>query len=408
MLRKAMAVLAVAAVALGVISWNRSRTEDEAKRRFTCPESIGSRLPTVAEARAAGAPVAVALREVADVDKPVGVASRPGDEALYVVEKTGRVLRLAGGQAATLLDITGDVSTGTEQGLLGVAFSPDGARLYTNHTDRAGDTRVTEWTLGEAAPPARREMLFVDQPDRFHNGGALAFGPDGMLYAGLGDGGGRFDPDDNGQSLDSLLGKVLRIDPRPAGDRPYSVPADNPFAGRAGARPEIWAYGLRNPWRLSFDAETGDLWVADVGDGCFEELNLEKAGSGGGANYGWDRAEGEWVVDPPAPSGHAPPVYSYRRDGAFTCAVVGGYVYRGAAIPALRGWYVFGDLCHGHLLAWGGPGTGQPQRLGAKVNSLTSFGVDQAGELYATSLVGGVYQLVAGEGQLSEDQVERP
>ena len=399
-IRRAIAALALVAVVLGVISWNRSRTTSEAQRRFTCPESVvGSRLPSDTEASAAGAPAAVGLHAVVDVDEPVGVASRTGDESLYVIEKGGRVLRVAGGIASTVLDLTGEVSTHSEQGLLGLAFSADGARLYTNHTDLSGDTRLTEWTLAEGAgqgeaPPTRRELLFVDQPHHWHNGGALVFGPDGMLYAGLGDGGGQFDPEDNAQDLESLLGKVLRIDPQPAGNRAYSIPADNPFVGRAGVRPEIWAYGLRNPWRLTFDGETGDLWIADVGDGCYEELNLEKAGFAGGANYGWDRAEGEWLVDPPAPQAYVPPVFSYRRDGSFTCAVVGGYVYRGAAIPELRGWYVFGDLCHGQLLAWKGPGSGPPLRLKAQISALSSFGVDEAGELYVTSLMGEVAQLV--------------
>ncbi|MGH9179626.1 MAG: PQQ-dependent sugar dehydrogenase [Acidimicrobiales bacterium] len=401
MIRKAMVGLVVVAVGLGWLSWDQSREERkearkvrEAERRFTCPENVGSRLPSRAAARAAGSPAAVDLVEVADVEKPLGMATRQGDGSVYIADKVGRVLRLSGGEVTTLLDLTDQVSTGAEQGLLGLTFSPDGGRLYTNHTDRSGDTRITEWALRDGARPAGRELLFVEQPTRFHNGGGLAFGPDGMLYATLGDGGGIFDLWDNAQSLDTLLGKVLRIDPRPSGSRPYSIPPDNPFVDRPGARPEIWAYGFRNPWRLSFDAETGDLWVADVGDGCFEELNVERAGSGGGANYGWDHAEGAWVVDPPAPQGYVPPVYSYRRDGAFTCAVVGGYVYRGTAIPGLRGWYVFGDLCNGQILAWQGPGTGEPRSLGRSVSSLTSFGVDQAGELYATSLVGEVFQLV--------------
>ncbi|MFP5376870.1 MAG: PQQ-dependent sugar dehydrogenase [Acidimicrobiia bacterium] len=391
MVRRAIVVLAVAAVVLGVLAWRRDGGVD--LRRLACPDGVGSRLPPRGAARSAGAPE-VALAPVAELDQPIGLATRPGDDALYFVQKEGRLVRLREGAVTTVVDLGGEVSTASEQGLLGLAFSPDGERLYTNHTDLEGHTRLTEWTVGDGAARDRREVLFVEQPDRWHNGGSLAFGPDGMLYAGLGDGGGEDDPRDNGQSLGTLLGKVLRIDPRPDGDRPYTVPPDNPFVGRKGARPEIWAYGLRNPWRLSFDAGTGDLWIGDVGLGCFEEIDLERSGGGGGANYGWDRTEGHWLYDPPAPAGYVEPVYSYRRDGRETCAVVGGQVYRGSAVPELRGWYVFGDLCHGQLMAWQGPGRGEPLALGHTVDALVSFGVDQAGELYALSLAGGVSRVV--------------
>ena len=198
----------------------------------------------------------------------------------------------------------------------------------------------------------------------------------------------------NAQSLDTLLGKVLRIDPRQDGDRPYTVPPDNPFVDRKDARPEIWAYGLRNPWRLAFDAETGDLWIGDVGFGCFEELNLQRGNGAGGANYGWDRTEGEWLSNPPEPADYVGPAFSYRRDGSVTCAVVGGQVYRGSALPELRGWFVFGDLCHGQLMAWQGPGRGEPLALGQTIDALVSFGVDQQGELYVMSLAGQVWKVV--------------
>lgn len=387
-----MVVLVIAGIGLGWMSWSKARTEREARRRFDCPETVGSRLPS-GSAWGDGSMVAVELRRVAEADQPIGVASRSGDPSIYIAEKSGRVVRQAGEVSSTVLDLSGEVTMGAEQGLLGLAFAPDGSLLYTNHTDRDGDTRITEWTIEDGAEPRRREILAIEQPGEFHNGGALVFGPDGMLYAGLGDGGGRFDPDDNAQSLGSLLGKVLRLDPRADGDKPYSIPSDNPFVDREGARPEIWAYGLRNPWRLTFDAESGDLWIADVGDGCFEEVNVERAGFGGGANYGWDHVEGAWVVDGPEPDGYVGPAYSYRRDGGSTCAVVGGYVYRGEAIPSLRGWYVFGDLCDGQVIAWQGPGKGEPVSLGQSVEGLTSFGEDQARELYATSLEGEVYRI---------------
>lgn len=398
MIRRAILVVTVVATVTSVAAWRTHQRVSETERRFDCPDSLGARLPPRGAPRSPDAPAVVDVIEIADLEKPIGMASRRGDDALYFVEQGGRLVRRnADGTTATVVDLSDEVSTGSEQGLLGLVFSPDGSKLYTNHTDMAGDTRVTEWTVESGGTAAdRRELLFVDQPHGWHNGGSLAFGPDGKLYAGLGDGGGTFDPQDNAQSLGTLLGKVLRIDPRPDGDRPYTVPRDNPFVGTQGAKGEIWAYGLRNPWRLTFDAQTGDLWIADVGDGCFEELDLQRAGTKAGANYGWDRAEGAWVVDPPAPPDYTEPVYSYRRDGAVTCAVVGGYVYRASAIPGLQGWYIFGDLCHGQLMAWRGPGQGEPLPLGQTVNGLVSFGVDQAGELYALSLVGEVYKVVPG------------
>lgn len=393
MLRRLIAILAVVAAVVCVLAWERERESSAVKRRLDCPDEIGSRLPRRGAPRSTEAP-ATSINQIADLAIPIGMASRAGDDGLYVIQQTGLLRRVINGVATTVLDLTNEVSTGTEQGLLGVAFSPDGERMYTNHTDLAGDTHVTEWSVVNGSASNRRVVLVVDQPHRWHNGGGLAFGPDGMLYVALGDGGGHFDPFENGQSLGTLLGKILRIDPRQDGNRPYSVPPGNPFLGRDGARPEIWAYGLRNPWRLSFDAETGDLWIGDVGEGCFEELNFEQAGFRGGANYGWDRFEGAWLSDGPAPPGFVAPVYTYRRDGAMTCAIVGGNVYRGSAIPALHGWYVFGDLCHGQLMAWRGPGQGEPVALGHEVKALSSFGVDHLGELYALSLGGEVFKIV--------------
>jgi len=396
-IRRAIVVLAVVAAVLGVLAWRAGDEGRSLRSRLACPDDTGSTLPRRGAPASPGAP-GVALTEVAHLDQPIGLATRPGDDGLYVVEKDGRLVRVAGDSVSTVVDLTAEVTKGREQGLLGLAFSPDGARLYTNHTDLKGDTRLTEWTVTDGVARNRREVLLVDQPHRWHNGGALVFGPDGMLYAGLGDGGGDGDPWDNAQSLGTLLGKVLRIDPRPDGGRPYTVPRDNPFVDREGARPEIWAYGLRNPWRLSFDAATGDLWIGDVGFGCFEELNFEPGRGAGGANYGWDRTEGEWLSNPPEPPDYVAPAFSYRRDGSTTCAVVGGHVYRGSALPGLQGWYVFGDLCHGQLMAWQGPGRGEPLALGHTVDALVSFGVDQAGELYVTSLGGGVHKVVPAGG----------
>lgn len=322
------------------------------------------------------------------------MAVRPRDRALYFAEKTGRVVALRDGEVAArpVVDLSDEVSQGGEQGLLGIAFSPDGRHLYTNHTDTDGDTRITEWTVEGVAAVSRREVLRVDQPFGNHNGGHLAFGPDGYLYAGLGDGGSAGDPFGNAQSLDSLLGKMLRIDPRPEDGRPYGVPADNPFTDRPGARPEIWSLGLRNPWRYSFDRVTGDLWIGDVGQDAREEIDLQRAGSPGGENYGWDLVEGTLPFDGDDARGLTPPVFEYDSDPV--ASVVGGYVYRGRALPSLRGRYVFGDFFDPELrtLRMTG-GEARVERLGARVENLASFGEDATGELYALSLSGPVFRL---------------
>jgi glucose/arabinose dehydrogenase len=341
----------------------------------------------------------LALREIARLEQPVGMALRPGNDRLYIAEKTGNVVSLDpdGGSSRTILDVHDEVSLGSEQGLLGLAFSPDGGWLYIDFTDRAGNTRIQAFRMkrGRAEEPSRRQILFVDQPYANHNGGQLAFGPDGYLYVGLGDGGSGGDPDGNGQSLTTLLGKILRIAPTPDDRRAYRIPPDNPFARRAGAAPEIWAYGLRNPWRFSFDTQTGDLWIGDVGQSAWEEIDLESAGSGGGRNYGWNRMEGDhaYASETPDPS-LVRPVHEYPHDGS-TCAVTGGYVYRGSEVPALVGWYVFADFCRGAVeaLRERRDGAMAHEELGVAAENVAAFGQDAAGELYVLSLSGPVYRL---------------
>jgi glucose/arabinose dehydrogenase len=297
-----------------------------------------------------------------------------------------------------VLDLTDEVSLGSEQGLLGLAFSPDGNYLYLNHTDTEGDTHVTEFAFEGARvdPDSRREVLFVDQPYSNHNGGGLAFGPDGYLYVALGDGGSSGDPMGNAQSLSTLLGKLLRISPRPSGGDPYRTPADNPFVGRKGARPEIWAYGLRNPWRFSFDAATGDLWIGDVGQNAWEEIDVEPVGSGGGSNFGWDLLEGTHAFERRRAPGAIAPVFEYPN-GDGSCAVTGGYVYRGDDIVDLTGAYVFADYCGGGLEAFvlRDGRAKQHRSLGERVDALASFGEDTDGELYVLSLSGPVYRLAS-------------
>jgi glucose/arabinose dehydrogenase len=339
----------------------------------------------------------VRLLQVAELQQPVAMAVRPGDQTVYVAEQTGRVRALQDGKVnpTPVVDVSGQIVAGGEQGLLGLAFAPDGGHLYLDFTDRAGDTQVVELAMRgrRADPGSQRLLLKVDQPFANHNGGQLAFGPDRLLYIALGDGGGGGDPEGNGQSLGTLLGKILRIDPRPAGGRPYRVPSGNPFAGRGGARPEIWAYGLRNPWRFSFDPATGDLWIGDVGQNAWEEVDHEPAGSGG-RNYGWDRREGRHDFEGERPAGAVDPVIEYGREGG-ACTVIGGSVYWGRRIPGLRGAYLYGDYCAGWVRAARvrGGRVAEQRDLGLDVPGLSSFGVGPDGELYAMSLSGPVYRL---------------
>jgi glucose/arabinose dehydrogenase len=344
----------------------------------------------------------VRLVKVAALEQPVAMAVRPGDDnVLYVLEQVGRVRAIRDGRLdpTPVVDISGEVTAGGEQGLLGLAFSPDGRYLYLAYTDRDGNHQVSELTMGgrQADPGSERSLLHFEDPFPNHNGGQLAFGPDRRLYVAFGDGGSGGDPLGNGQSLDTLFGKILRIDPRPSGGRPYGIPSDNPFVGREGARGEIWDYGLRNPWRFSFDAATGDLWIGDVGQNTYEEVDHEPAGEGG-RNYGWNRREGLHPYDGgDRPDGAVDPVIEYGRAGG-ACTVIGGFVYRGQRIRGLRGAYLYGDYCAGWVRAARARGgrIAEQRDLGLSVPNLTSFGVDPAGELYAMSLTGDVYRMAPG------------
>ncbi len=343
----------------------------------------------------------IRLVQVASLEQPLAMAVRTGDPALYVAQKTGEIVAIRDGDVASapILDLSGEVSLGGEQGLLGLAFAPDGGALYVNFTDTNGDTHVAAFAMrgGRADAATRRDILVVDQPYSNHNGGNLVFGPDGYLYVGLGDGGSGGDPHGNGQSLSTALGKMLRIDPRLSGEAPFRIPSDNPFVGRSDARPAIWAYGLRNPWRYSFDRLTGDLWIGDVGQNAWEEIDRQPAGSTGGENYGWNLMEGTHAFAGNAPAEASPPVFEYSHDEG-GCTVVGGYVYRGEAVPALYGAYVFGDLCLGRIeaLRIQGGRVVSHRALGPVVPNLSAFGEDADGELYAMSLSGGLYRLAPG------------
>jgi glucose/arabinose dehydrogenase len=330
-----------------------------------------------------------------------------GSGRLFILEQTGRILIIENGAVSPtpFLDIVSLVgSDGIEQGLLGLAFHPDYTNngfFYVYYTDKQGDTVVARYTVSAdspalADPASAKTLLAFDQPYANHNGGQLAFGPDRYLYIGAGDGGSANDPHNNGQRLDTFLGKILRIDVD--GGDPYAIPADNPFVDEADARPEIWTYGWRNPWRFSFDRQTGDLYVADVGQNQYEEVNFEPAGSPGGLNYGWRLMEGLHCFDPsdcdPAAQGLVLPVAEY--DHSMGCSVTGGYVYRGAQFPTLTGVYLYADYCNGFI--WGlrreADGSWSQAEMLQSGFRVSSFGQDEAGELYVADHVGNLLRIV--------------
>ena len=359
-----------------------------------------------AAAEAARAP-GLRLVGVGRFDSPLYVTSPPRDtRRLYVVEQGGRIRVVRGGQtlAAPFLDIRPLVLSGGEQGLLSVAFPPDHGTtglFYVYYTARSGRQRVVEYRRASperADPGSARVVLEMADPEANHNGGMMQFGPDGRLYIATGDGGGGDDQHGtrgNAQDLGSLLGKLLRIDPRARGGKPYSVPADNPFVGRAGARPEVWASGLRNPWRFSFDRSTRALNVGDVGQDAVEEVDFVP-GNGRGANFGWRPREGSKVnfEDERAPGAIDPVIEKTHDDG--WCSITGGYVVRDPELPSLRGQYVYGDFCQSRIRAARlrpGGATGDRQLALPKVESLSSFGEDAAGRIYVVSLSGAVSRL---------------
>lgn len=361
--------------------------------------------PTVPPAETLAPVASVALELVtAGLERPLFVGhAGDGSGRLFVLEQEGRIQVIRDGRLLPepYLDLSDRISSGGERGLLGLAFSRDFARdglLYVNYTDREGDTVVSELTAPDPAadradPASERVLLRIEQPYPNHNGGALVMDPHGMLWIATGDGGSAGDPLDAGQRLDTLLGKLLRIDPRPSADAPYTVPDDNPFVGRAGARGEIWAYGLRNPWRFSFDRMTGDLWIGDVGQGDWEEIDVLRAGWSGLPNFGWDVWEGRARFEdkPLGPGRLVQPVAVYSH--ALGCSVTGGLVYRGKAVPALAGRYLYGDYCSGTIWSLAAKGKAAPRREPVSVANLVSFGEDAAGELYAVSHGGTVYRV---------------
>ncbi len=356
------------------------------------PSPVTASAPDATTGSEPGEPVRLRLEKVADgLQNPVHVAVAPGEpDRLYVVEQTGAIRVLEDGRLrqAPFLDVSNDIQSGGEQGLLSVAFHPEyeeDERFFVDYTDIHGDTRVVEYRVNEdrtaADPSTARIILAVEQPYSNHNGGQLVFGPDGLLYVGMGDGGSGGDPENRAQDLSDRLGKILRTD--------VDGPADEW---------EIVAYGLRNPWRFSFDRENGELYIADVGQSSQEEINYLPSSATGLVNFGWDVFEGRLRHEEkePNPAGRlVRPVAVYGRDGG--CSVTGGFVYRGEAIPAVQGRYFYGDYCSG--IVWSfrieGEKARELRREPFEVEGLSSFGEDANGEIYLAALSGTIYRLVA-------------
>lgn len=345
---------------------------------------------------------------VENLTRPLYITAAPGGDALYIVEQGGLIQRVeaTGGTPSVFLDIQDLVSADargngySERGLLGLAFHPDFAengQFFVNYTDTRGNSVVARYTLSAddptvADPASAQIILTQEQPFENHNGGHMAFGPDGYLYIGFGDGGSAFDPLKNGQNLQTLLGKILRIDVNT--DQGYLIPQDNPFVSGDGL-PEIWAYGVRNPWRFSFDRATGDLYIGEVGQNKWEEIDFQPADSKGGENYGWSGYEGNHRLQPDQVADNAVmPIVEYAH-GADGCSVTGGYVYRGEAIPALQGAYLYSDYCTGRVwIAYRDTtDTWQSQVFLDTGYQVSSFGEDANGELFIINYVGTIYRI---------------
>ncbi len=376
----------------------------------------GSSSPSSSSSAPAAASAGVGLKKIGQFEEPTYVTAAPGfPRLLFVVERAGRVAVLDKGRKLSrpFLDLSGETTTEGERGLLSIAFPADyprTRRFYVYYTDLHGNIRIDEFRRAGATradPASQRRVIVIPHPiNNNHNGGQLQFLGDD-LYLGTGDGGSGGDPPNNAQNKQVLLGKLLRIDPRPSGGKPYTIPADNPFVGRPG-RDEIYSYGLRNPFRFSFDSGgTGEpkLVIGDVGQNQFEEIDYTTVAAARGANFGWDAIEGfqpytEENGGTPNPGGTTKPIYVYSHDRDGSCSVIGGYVVRDRSLPSLYGRYVYADLCEGQLRSLVphlGKASGD-RELGLHVDAPISFGEDLAGHLYVASQEGGVYRLVANGG----------
>ena len=380
-----------------------------------CGSSAARELPnTTSDATSAAAPAAAAsgvkLVNVGKFKMPLYVTAPPKDlRRVMVVQQGGRISVVRDGEALStpFLDVSSRVTAGGEQGLLGLAFAPDYAKsglFYVYFTRRDGKQEVAEFkraTSDRASISSYRSVLVMDDPEGNHNGGQLNFGPDGLLYIGTGDGGGGGDQHGtigNAQNLGSMLGKILRIDPRRAATKAYSVPSSNPFVGRAGARPEVYSYGLRNPWRFSFDRVGGDLIIGDVGEATVEEVDFTSIAQASGGNFGWRVREGDQPFSGDTLSGAIEPVIVRTHDEGW-CSVTGGYVVRDPALPSLLGKYLYGDFCEGiiygaRLSSSGAAGNARVSGL-PQIAALSSFGEDARGRVYVVSLGGAVSRIAA-------------
>jgi glucose/arabinose dehydrogenase len=395
--------LAISLLALAPVGFAGCTEDEKDQPMATKPATSGPREEPVAPAQARP----VRLLRLGNFDQPTYVAAPRGDRRRFVVEREGTIRIVARGRVLgqPFLDISDRVTSGGESGLLSMAFARDYAssrRFYVYYTDQQGFIQIDQFRASAGAPnradpSSRRSVIRVPHQRSNHKGGQLEIGSDGMLYAGFGDGGGGGDPDENAQNLSRILGKMIRIDPRPDGG--YSVPADNPFRGRSGARPEIYAYGLRNPYRFSFDRRRGSLVIGDVGQDEIEEIDYIPGRSGGrpprgGYNFGWDVFEGRDRYEGGSARGHVPPVIAHSQSGGF-CSIIGGYVIRDSALG--RGWngrYVYGDYCNpGIRLARLRQGSASSRGTGLRVPGLVSFGEDGSGRIYAVSLNGPVYRI---------------
>jgi glucose/arabinose dehydrogenase len=354
---------------------------------------------------AMGNPV-VAVVPVASFDQPVDLVARPGDDRWFVVQQGGQVVMFDGQESTTVADLADRLSTGGERGLLGLEFDPTGTLAYVNYTRTDGATTIAEFPVaddGRFDVASERIVLTVDQPYGNHNAGDLQFGPDGMLYIGLGDGGSANDPERRASDPRQLLGSMLRIDPAPSGDLPYTIPADNPFAsgplGDIEGAPEVWAWGLRNPWKFDFDRRNGDLWIADVGQNRYEEIDLVSPTAdhpaGWGVDFGWSGFEGTEALNTDvADSGRVVlPVLTYEH-GSDGCSVSGGVPYVGTSIPELLGGYVYSDYCSGRLWALDLVGQRNVTLLDG-LDAVTAVRTGPDGEIYVVQISGDVLRLVA-------------
>ena len=419
--RRRVAVVLSVLVLLGACTGDDDDAADDATPTTDpVPGSTSTTSPKVARDDGRLDRVALSVSEIAQLAEPTSLTFQSGSPALYVAERAGAIRKITvtvnertGARThrverSPLLDISDRVVTGSERGLLGITFSPDGRKLYVSYSARPdGDTQLDEYRMETFRPDtvdegSRRAILTVDQPRANHNGGDVHFGPDGFLYLGLGDDRTGEDESD-GQDTSTLRGKLVRIDPeRATPERAYAIPDGNPYADGEDGEPEIFLRGVRNPWRFSFDRETGDLWVADVGEAQWEEIDRLPRESGGGAaaNLGWNAMEGSHRVRAGvAPDDAVLPLYEYSHDDG--CSVIGGYVYRGKVVPALRGAYVFADYCTPGIraLAADDEGVADTRRWNLPVDGVISFGEGADGELYVLSQGGEVWRLLPGGGE---------